>query len=207
MSKGDPSIFYHYKNDKLSGIVALHIDDFLWAIDILFSRDIIPAFCKIFVIGKTSKNAFRYLGLELNQNIQNITLDQIHYINLLQLLNQKLVSNRNTISDIVQSAVGKLLWVCGQTRLDISFEVCKLATNISDELSVNNVYRLFSNMKKKECKLIYQELGNGNDLRIIVYSDAAHGNLPNGGSQGGYVIFLCEYQNMCLPLNWQSKYL
>ena len=41
-------------------------------------------FCKIYVIGKTSKNAFRYLGLELNQIIQNITLDQIHYINLLQ---------------------------------------------------------------------------------------------------------------------------
>ena len=34
------------------------------------------------------------------------------------------------ISDIVQSAVGKLLWVCGQTRPDISFEVSKLATNI-----------------------------------------------------------------------------
>ena len=75
---------------------------------------------KIFVISITSKNTFRYLGLELNQNIQNyITLDQIHYINLLQLLNQKLIKNRNTISGIVQSAMGKLLWVCGQTTPDI----------------------------------------------------------------------------------------
>ena len=76
---------------------------------------------------------------------------------------------------------------------------------------MNCLWTMFTNYfqiwKKKECKLIYQELGNGSDLRIIVYSDAAHGNLPNGGSQGGYVIFLCEYQNMCLPLNWQSKYL
>ena len=72
MSKGDPSIFYYYINDKLSGIVAINVDDFLWAGDVSFSKDIIPAFCKIFVIGKTSKNAFRYLGLELNQNIPNI---------------------------------------------------------------------------------------------------------------------------------------
>ena len=74
-----------------------------------------------------------------------ITLDQIHYINLLQSLNQKLISNRNTISDIVQSAVEKLFWVCGQTRPDISFEVCQLATNIknSDGSSIKNVNKLF----------------------------------------------------------------
>ena len=35
-------------------------------------------------------------------------------------------------------------------------------------------------MKQNECKLIYQKLGNDNDLRIIVHSDAAYGNLPNG---------------------------
>ena len=114
MLKGDPSISYCHKNDKLSRIVAIHVD-------------IIPAFSKIFVTGKISKNAFRYLGLDMKQN---------------------------------------------------------------------------------ECKLIYQKLGNDNDLRIMIYSDAPQGNLPNGGSQGGdYIIFLCGYQNMCVPLNWQSKHI
>ena len=31
MSKGDPSLFYYYQNDKLLGIVAIHVNDFLWA--------------------------------------------------------------------------------------------------------------------------------------------------------------------------------
>ena len=44
---------------------------FLWAADASFSKDIMPAFCKIFIIGKTSKNAFHYLGLELNPKTQN----------------------------------------------------------------------------------------------------------------------------------------
>ena len=174
----------------------------------MFSKDITPAFCKIFIIGKTSKNTFCYLGLGLNQNLQNITLDQIHYINLLQSLNQKLINNGNTISDIAQSAVGKLLWVCCHTRRDISFEVCQLAADIknSDESSIKNYFsKWFSNMKQNECKLIYQKLGKDNDLRITVYSDVALRNLPNGGSQGGYIIFLCRYWNMCVPLNWQSK--
>ena len=85
-----------------------------------------------------------------------ITFDQIHYINLLQSLNQKLINNRNTISDIVQSAVEKLFWVCGQTRPDISFEVCQLATNIknSDGSSIKNVNKLFWSMKQNECKSI-----------------------------------------------------
>ena len=68
MSRGDPSIFYYYKDDKLAGITAIHVDDFLWDGDLLFSNNIISAFCKVFTIGKTSKNTFRYLGLDLNQN-------------------------------------------------------------------------------------------------------------------------------------------
>ena len=128
MSRGDPSIFYYYKDDKLAGIIAIHVDDFLWAGDLLFSNNIISAFCKVFTIGKTSKNTFRYLGLDLNQNCEIITLDQIHYIQSLQSLSKEFI-NRNSVSDIIQSAVGKLLWVCGQTRPDISFEVGQLATN------------------------------------------------------------------------------
>ena len=64
-------------------------------------------------IGKTSKNTFRYLGLDLNQNCESITLDQIHYIQSLQSLSKELINNRNLVSDIIQSVVGKLLWVCG----------------------------------------------------------------------------------------------
>ena len=44
---------YYYKNDKSSGVVITHVDNFLWAADVSVSKDIIPAFCKISVTGKT----------------------------------------------------------------------------------------------------------------------------------------------------------
>ena len=83
MSKGNPSIFYYHKSDKLSGLIAIHVDDFLWSGDEFFSDNIIPKLSKIFTIGKASKNVSRYLGLDLHQNKELITLDQIHYINSL----------------------------------------------------------------------------------------------------------------------------
>ena len=35
-----------------------------------------------------------------------------------------------SIHDTLQSAIGELIWISGQTRLDISFDLCKLATNL-----------------------------------------------------------------------------
>ena len=54
-------------------------------------------------------------------------------------------------------------------------------------------------MKQNKWQLIYQKLGN--DAIWIFYSDTFHGNLPNGG----YIILLCGYRNVCVPLNWHSK--
>ena len=52
MSKGDLSIFYYHKNEKLSGLIAINLDDFLWSGDEFFSEHIIPQLSKLFTIGK-----------------------------------------------------------------------------------------------------------------------------------------------------------
>ena len=42
-------------------------------------------------------------------------------------------------------------------------------------------------------------------LKLHVYSDASYGNLPNNGSQCGYIIFLTdEHDNVFNPLIWKS---
>ena len=39
----------------------------------------------------------------------------------------------------------------------------------------------------------------------MVFSDASFGNVKNGGSQGGFIIFLSDETNSVTPLSWSSK--
>ena len=69
------------------------------------------------------------------QNKEFTALALIHYINSLQLVDEN--SDTSNISDIAQTCVDKLLWICSQTRPNIAFDVCQLSTNIknSDKIS------------------------------------------------------------------------
>ena len=42
-------------------------------------------------------------------------------------------------------------------------------------------------------------------MKLVIYADAAHGNLANGASQDGYLIFLVGENNKCVLLNLQSR--
>ena len=61
--------------------------------------------------------------------------------------------------------------------------MCQLSTNIknSDKTSLKTINKIFANIKQNHCCVRYQKLGNESHLHIVIYSDAAHGNLPNGG--------------------------
>ena len=41
-------------------------------------------------------------------------------------------------------------------------------------------------------------------LSATVFADAGFNNLPDGGSQGGYIIFLNDKCNSVVPLSWNS---
>ena len=41
-------------------------------------------------------------------------------------------------------------------------------------------------------------------MKIIAYGDGTHGSLPDGASQGGYIIFLLG-NGQLVPILWQSK--
>ena len=51
----------------------------------------------------------------------------------------------------------------------------------------------------------YIKLERDKDLKIIVFTDGAHGNLVDRGSQGGYFVFLVGENGMCALISWQSK--
>ena len=50
----------------------------------------------------------------------------------------------------------------------------------------------------------YQSFDDLKNLKLVTYNDSSFGNLKDGGSQGGFVMFVDPGGN-CNPLMWQSK--
>ena len=59
-------------------------------------------------------------------------------------------------------------------------------------------------MKNATVSIKYPKL-DLNSTVIVIYSDASYGNLRDGGSQGGNIVFLADENGGCAPVSWTSK--
>ena len=111
------------------------------------------------------------------------------------------------IHDTLQATTGKLICISGQTRPDISFYVCHLVSNLKNSTSANikHLNKVISHLKQSKISSTFQYLGEISKLKLVIYADAAHGNLGNDANQEGYLIFLVDENSKCILLNWQSK--
>ena len=78
--KLDPILFIFRHNTKLSDIIALHVDDFLHTCDYQFKLNIIQLLTKKFMAGKLDEGSFNYVGFQIMQDNQGITISQSHYV-------------------------------------------------------------------------------------------------------------------------------
>ena len=102
--------------------------------------------------------------------------------------------------------VGQLNWISTQTRPDISFDVCELSS-VFDKAKVDDVLRankVVKNAQSRAVAIKFPKLSK-KQLSVECYSDASFGNLTNGGSQGGYIIFISDYEGTRCPIAWQSR--
>ena len=75
MSKADQSLFYCQNNNKLEDIITIHVDDFLSARNEQFFKDTIFKIREKFTVGKECNTVFHYLGLDLKEHRNYISLD------------------------------------------------------------------------------------------------------------------------------------
>ena len=60
-------------------------------------------------------------------------------------------------------------------------------------------------MKQNQVAIKFSKLQNTSGCRIVTFCDASFKNLPDEGSQGGFIIFLCDKDGTFSPIHWQSK--
>ena len=157
----DYGIFYwRDSNEKLSGVIFAHVDDFLWAGTPEF-KQIIDSICNRFEVSHTASKSFKYVGANMQQNSDgSITLDQLDYIEKTEPIVME--RNRQTLKDApctVSEAneycklVGKLNWIATQTRPDISFDVSRLSSSMKSPI-VNDILKVNKVLQKVKSNLI-----------------------------------------------------
>ena len=91
------------------------------------------------------------------------------------------------------------------TRPEISFFVCETSTQIKDAtisglISANKIVKFIQNTPTY---ILIPNL-HIESLYIKIFADASFNNLPNGGSQGGFIVLLSDKFNNIAPISWSS---
>ena len=214
VSKLDPSVFYWSdKTGNLTGVLTCHVDDFIWGGASDFEKTVINHIREALKVGKENSVAFQYCGMNLVFDNDLICLDQNRYAENLSFINidrdQAVHKDRLLSEDeksTLRAKIGQILWLAHQSRPDIIFDACNLAASVrtatvKDILYANKIIR---RIKSDNITLKFRNLGCG-EKSLVVFTDASLGNLPNGGSQGGYIVLLMSDNGTFSPICWNSK--
>ena len=214
-SKFDSAMFFLIKDNKLVGVVALHVDDFLHAGSPYFNDTILPQLMSCFKVGKSEAKEFMYTGFYLKQDNTGVRLDQNKYvanctiptIDVKQMKDREREMNQDELS-LLRQITGVVNWTARATRPDLSFEMIDLSTKfkggkVDDLIKAKNVA---ARLKKEDVTVKISNVDNFKDCEMIVYTDAAYRNLNNNtDSCGGYIVFIVNMRNgKVAPLEWKS---
>ena len=124
------STWYH--KNHLVDLCQAHVDDFRWAGSDEFKANVLDCLWKKYQVGKVFLKTFAYTGINISQDSDKITLNQIDYINSIKPIpispERQLQCNKKW-SDCESTSychlVGQLNWVANQSRPDICLDVCQ----------------------------------------------------------------------------------
>ena len=214
-SKLDNAMFMWYsETSEIVGHLVSHVDDFVYTGTAMWLRDVIDMIKKRFNISSECHGTFKYLGLNVNQTEGEIGMDQKHYVAKLQeipIVNErKALVNANLTAEeksSLKSLSGQMLWVTSQTRPDMAYETCIMSNSgktptVRKIIDANKAVRKIKSSSEVGVK--FPNIGKMDKADIVVYGDATHASLPDGSSQGAFIVFL-RGNGKVAPLLWQSR--
>ena len=171
---------------------------------------------KHFLLEKQKKTVLNYVGINIQHCDDHIAVSQKDFINTMRNIPITLKRRSNKYEQLkneefaqLRSCIGQANWVASQTRPDICFDVLQLSVGINKQSEVSQIIQANKTVKKiklDDSKIIYPRLGIYEDLKLIVFTDASHANLPDSASSaGGHVVFLVGLQNQFCMITWSSN--
>ena len=121
---------------NLDGLICCHVDKILWGGSVTFNSRIIQVIKDTFRISQESLGSFMYVGLNITQHEDYISMHQYGYISEVKEIesSKERASQRNerlTIEEARQlrRVAGQLNWASSQTRPDMAYDSCILSTS------------------------------------------------------------------------------
>ena len=203
ISKVDPTVFYWSdSNGDMIGVLACHVDDFIWSGVKQFEKDVISSVRNKFKVSKEDCDTFIYCGIDISDDGEQIYLSQGKYTDSLVPIDINPTRAMEKCSELNEEK-----WLGHQSRPGLLFETNSIAMNMKDSTvkDVLDVNKLITKSKMTKMAIKYQHLGPNEDLSLMVFSDASLGNLKDGGSQGGFFILLVGKSGKFSPIWWSSR--
>ena len=154
---------------------------------------------------------FRYLGIDLKQNKEQLSLDQSAYVDSIEPIQIPKSNDKNAEVDAkmktrYKGLVGQIGWASGTSRPDASFNSCVLGTSQSRP-TYRNLAEANKALKELKCNKFSIKFPSLDlsSISISVFCDASYANLYNGSSQGGFIVFLSDKSRSCIPISWASR--
>ena len=213
VSEYDPGLFMFHRNGQLQGILACFVDDVVHGGTRLFEMSVIGRLHEHFKVGSSQRKSFSFLGISLHQNDDcSIVIDQNSFTSTLvpipipeNKLTDKLSRINSAEEKQLRSLIGQLNWLAGISRPEISFDVSLMTSKIRNATIEDLIYcnKVLKQVQTNPTSIKFLPLAI-DSLSLCVHFDSSWNNLPNGGSQGAYVILLKDKHRSISPLEWSS---
>ena len=175
----------------------------------LFNQQVIDKMKEKFEISREDDCVFKYIGQEVKQGHNELTIDQQQYIDDMsttEIPGQVRCVGKSGKRELKANA-GQINWIATQMRPDLAHDACEISTSVKnatveDVMQANKVIR---KAKSNTVRLRFRDLGDVKTAELISFSDASLGNLKDGASQGGHIICLVGKNGNYSPISWQSK--
>ena len=213
LCKYDQALFTWFIDGKLSGVLAVHVDDILFGGEDTFYIQVISKLKSTFAVGLEEDTNLKYLGLQISQTKLGISVSTNCYANSLKSIT--VPENKSIGIDGFSSEETKLLkqfcgqinWLSTQGRPNIAFESCFVANSLKtgDPKIFDYANKVIRKTRNQNVILNYPRNFDIFSCCVVTFCDASFCNLPNGGSQGGYVSFIVDKNGVFSPVTWQSR--
>ena len=211
--KYDQALFMWYENGVLAGIMACHVDDILYGGSQQFHSEIISKIRSIFAIGLEEDTNMKYLGLAICQNASGIHVSTMDYASSLKEIKLTDVDScqhaefSSEQTTLLKQFCGQVNWLSSQGRPDIAFDCCYIANSMKsgDPKVFSAANKVIRKAQNQDIVLHFYSDFDFSSCSVISFCDASFANLPNAGSQGGFICLLVDKNGVYFPIAWQSR--